>query len=81
MENLPQFSSKYSILVQNWWVTRNIPPLSVTSLTVISLITFDDFRDPPTQCLHFPSKFERFPLCLDPSNVFSDLPFWVLNYD
>ena len=57
------------------------PPLSVTSLTVISLITFDDFRDLPTQCFHFPSKFERSPLCLDPSKVFSDLPFWVVGFD
>ena len=42
------------------------PPLSVTSLKWSLLITFDDFRDAPTQCLHFPSKFERSPLCRDP---------------
>ena len=34
------------------YFTEVIPPL----------ITFVDFRDPPTQCLHFPSKFEPSPM-------------------
>ena len=59
------------------------PPFEccVTSLKWLPLITFVDFRDPPNQCLHFRSKFERSPLCRDPSKVFSDLPFWELSYD
>ena len=49
-----------------------IPPLNITLLKWSPLITFDDFRDPLSPCLHFPSKFEWSPLWILPK--FSAIP-------
>ena len=53
--------------------------LNVTSLKRSSLITFDDFRDPPL--LRSFSKRIWVVRPLNPSKDFSDPPFWVLSYD
>ena len=64
---------------------RNLadPPLNVTSLKWSSLITFDDFRDPPPPPHPHAFIFQAnwvVPL-LNPSQSFQWSPFWVLSYD